>query len=229
MPNWVFNNLHIEGSEEEIKRVREQLAKPISYDMETSKWNAETEKWDRVKEKVEWKEPIFAFWNIIAPTDLEAYAKQPERSGVPLEDPEWWIKTEAFSRTQNDWYNWNNNNWGTKWDVCGESRITEEGSTFVGYYFNTAWAPPVPALERLSEQYPTLKITLDWEEEQGFGGQLVLEDGDITEDDGYESKCQECDSKDCLEYCDDCEYSVCKECGYNESDEVCDAHKKVEA
>lgn len=212
MPNWVFNNLHIEGSEEEIERVREQLAKPISYDIESSEYNDETKTWERVLKKAEWKEPVFAFWNIVAPTDLEAYAKQPERSGVALNDPEWWAKTEAFSRTQNDWYNWNNNNWGTKWDVCGDATITDHSGTHIAYRFDTAWSPPVPALERLSEQYPNLEITLDWEEEQGFGGEIVFKDGDIVSDDGYDSKCRDCDAINTLDYCDNGCGSICSSC-----------------
>ena len=40
-----------------------------------------------------------------------------------------------------DWYDWNLKNWGTKWDAC-DTYITEFGVDFVSIDFESAWAPP---------------------------------------------------------------------------------------
>ena len=47
-----------------------------------------------------------------------------------------------------DWYDWNIANWGTKWDVTGESQDIEGGLML---NFDSAWAPPVAAYEQLKD------------------------------------------------------------------------------
>jgi len=51
-----------------------------------------------------------------------------------------------------NWYDWNVNNWGTKWDVgsvwIGDD--TEEDS--IQFSFDTAWAPPVAAFRAWAER-----------------------------------------------------------------------------
>jgi len=57
--------------------------------------------------------PVFAFWNIIKPTDMDTYYLQKD----PNED-----KTVLFSG--DNWYDWNVRNWGTKWDVAVAEMIS---------------------------------------------------------------------------------------------------------
>lgn len=73
-----------------------------------------------------------------------------------------------------DWYGWACDNWGTKWNACNSSTSEYE------IYFETAWAPPMPIFEALSMQFPDITFSITWEEEQGFGEELVALDGDIT-------------------------------------------------
>ena len=49
------------------------------------------------------------------------------------------------------WYDFNINNWGTKWDVSSESVEIEDANT-VSAGFDSAWSPPIAAYERLTEQ-----------------------------------------------------------------------------
>lgn len=49
------------------------------------------------------------------------------------------------------WYDFNINNWGTKWDVSSENVEIEDTNT-VTASFDSAWAPPIAAYERLMEQ-----------------------------------------------------------------------------
>ena len=48
-----------------------------------------------------------------------------------------------------DWYSWCVNNWGTKWDISPYACDIENGQ-LVGA-FDTAWAPPTVAYEKLEE------------------------------------------------------------------------------
>jgi hypothetical protein len=49
-----------------------------------------------------------------------------------------------------DWYDWNINNWGTKWDFALESIERTDANTVSGS-FESAWSPPTTAYERLME------------------------------------------------------------------------------
>ena len=137
-------------------------------------------------------------------------------------------------------YDWSVSNWGTKWDVSvsddekwpdtellndepnGENQV-------LVYRFNTAWSPAVPAIEKLSEQYPDLLFTHSFEEEQGWGGELEILNGNLLSESQYDWKCRECDHMlDETPFCEACEYDVCPSCGYNEADEPCEEHKDEE-
>ena len=52
-----------------------------------------------------------------------------------------------------NWYDYCVNEWGTKWDVGGDGQevdITEDG-TMLTTYFDSAWAPPTNAYEKLQD------------------------------------------------------------------------------
>ena len=52
-----------------------------------------------------------------------------------------------------------------------------------GYSFDSAWAPPVPAIAKIAEIYKRLKFTLTYAESGGgFEGRATFEDGKQTED-----------------------------------------------
>lgn len=75
-----------------------------------------------------------------------------------------------------DWYNWNINHWGTKWDAC-QATSGRTSPTELVFSFNTAWSPPAPVIQALTERYPAVTIGFRWEEEQGYGGELTLKAG----------------------------------------------------
>ena len=148
-------------------------------------WNMETQKQE--KKLVTYPNPVFAFHNIYNHLEdnvsEEEYDKQPIRSDLPVDDPSWWNDTQRLSDIDNSWYNWNVRNWGTKWDVAVHSEDkypdtvlhehkSEGEDQWLVYGFNTAWSPPVEALIKLSRLVPNCVVTLSWEEEQGFGGEI---------------------------------------------------------
>jgi len=80
-----------------------------------------------------------------------------------------------------DWYSWrcDDKNWGNKWgDYDG---YYEEGR----YQFCTAWSTPsVEFLMRLAKIIPNFEI--HFEEEQGWGGHYIFENGEITDEHFYD-------------------------------------------
>ena len=219
MPNWVYNDLSIDGNAEDIAKLKAQLSSPYTREFVDVDWQTKERK---ITETV-YTNPIFAFWNIIKPTDTEAYHKQPDHS-LSLEET---LKFES-----NDWYAWNVRNWGCKWDVAvndgeeyPETELADEDETSLHYHFNTAWGIAEPALAELSSQYPDLLFTLSYEEETGWGGELEILRGKFISNSQYGWQCRECDHKEEeTPWCDDCEFDMCPSCGYGEPDEICQSH-----
>lgn len=53
---------------------------------------------------------------------------------------------------EDNWYSWNIQNWGTKWDVGGrEDQVERIDPNTVKFTFDSAWSPPVRSYETLTE------------------------------------------------------------------------------
>jgi len=219
MPNWVFNGLTIEGNPDSVKKLMEQMNKP--FKMVHDSWNLETHQQE--KKLTTYPNPVFAFHNIYNYLDAgitdEEYLAQPPRD-ISL--------AEQMQFKTNDWYSFNVREWGTKWDVAVHSEDkypdttvedTVNGENHVVHYnFNTAWSRPMPALIKLSNQYPDLLFTLSYEEETGWGGELELLRGEIISESDYDTICRECDETDCLDYNEETGNVVCTKCGYGDDE-----------
>lgn len=172
MPNWVYNNLSIVGSEEEVQKVKRQLGRSIQKRYADEK-------------ETRYTNPIISFWNIVSPPPN----KIDEYFGT-----HGYADGKKQGETEYNWYNFNNREWGTKWDIAvsddekySDTSLETNSATLIAYRFNTAWSPPISAFDTLAQQYPNLEITLEWEEEQGFGGTYVWIDGEGSETDSYDS------------------------------------------
>lgn len=183
MPNWVFNQLTIEGSEEDIAKVKAQLNKPF------------TRQFKEDEEPTLYSNPVIAFWNIIAPPEdkigeyFEIHGYSPDKGNT--------------GQGEFNWYNFNRSKWGTKWDIgvadkvkYPDTELLEESATELNYKFNTAWSPPTPAIEELSRQYPELTIILSYEEEGEWGGEIEYLAGEEVSISEYDSPSSHEDYKD---------------------------------
>ena len=137
--------------------------------------------------------------------------------------PDWFAKSVEFAKTQKDWYSWNNSNWGTKWDVAvrdgDEYPNTElveyksEGDdNWLVYKYETAWSPAVTILTKLSNLVPNSVLTLEYEEETGWGGEYEIIRGEVKELAEWENRCYACQSFDTLSYCENDCGEFCSEC-----------------
>ena len=76
-----------------------------------------------------------------------------------------------------NWYDYCVNEWGTKWDVGGDGdQATVESPNSIKMNFDSAWAPPVAAMEKFMDLGFKVKLVY-WESGMGFCG-LFDENGD---------------------------------------------------
>jgi hypothetical protein len=95
-----------------------------------------------------------------------------------------------------NWYDWNVNNWGTKWDVGLDGLEYEEDAdgnfdngtgiphARITGWFDSAWAPPTNAVAYFCEANPDVRVTLDYYEPgMCFVGRMIADNGEVEEDD----------------------------------------------
>jgi hypothetical protein len=156
MPNWVYNSVSISGDVEVINALREQLSAPYEI-------------------RGEVVSSPFSFWNVVKPTNLEKYNGVVGTGGLSMNDPE-------------GWYGWNCANWGCKWDASFDDKsdgyeLVGESGASLQYHFDTAWSQPQPIIDWLAEYCRKNKLEMSWyyEEEQGWGGEVLMEEGERWE------------------------------------------------
>lgn len=104
------------------------------------------------------------------PDDLVG-TTSPQRIDETISQEEHDRLTEKYGTS--DWYTWANREWGTKWG-CYEGKYEH-----CLYTFTTAWSPPSDSImDMLVKDIPDFDYF--WEEEQGFGMEISVNDGQIS-------------------------------------------------
>jgi len=163
MPNWVSNTINVSGSAEEIKNFKERASQPYA-----TNWGGEAGQ----------EHQVLSFMNFIAPPQ-EAIASG-EYWGT-----HGWKDGEHSGQTPNNWYNFNNREWGTKWDAS-DVDITDESENHLTYYFQTAWGIPEPVFMVMVAEHPKLDFKFNCVEEQGWGAEYEGVDGDFMTTDEWD-------------------------------------------
>jgi hypothetical protein len=74
---------------------------------------------------------------------------------------------------QEDWYEWQTEHWGTKWDRNHYS-LKMKGDAGLQICFETAWGPPTKFFNYLVKKYHDMWIRCDWDEEGGYSGVYIV-------------------------------------------------------
>ena len=151
MPNHVFNSMSVSGEADDIQA----FAKKARLVHPTNPEGA-----NEISE--------FSYWNFVTP---------PQEA---IDSGEYWgthgfVKGEQVGRTPNNWYEFNNREWGTKWDAYDVDVQRAPNAYYVTW--SSAWAPPEPVFKAMVNQHPRLAFTISYEEEQGWGGECAGYDG----------------------------------------------------
>jgi hypothetical protein len=104
-----------------------------------------------------------------------------------LADPEGellaWMVPQPNFEGESDWYNWNVNNWGTKWDITDVYIDNADEPDSIEFAFSTAWAPPVEAFATWALADGRVQFSLEyWEPGCGFVGVTAF-DGEYLDTD----------------------------------------------
>jgi hypothetical protein len=99
-------------------------------------------------------------------------------------------KWDAYNEGRN-WYDWNTDNWGTKWNACEidvDEQIDRNGDKQLGITFETAWSPPSGIMDALWAlcRADGLDLSWHWEEEQGFGEDWESENAEFCMTDSWD-------------------------------------------
>ena len=182
MPNWVTNYIELEGDEKRIAELKEAIKKD-DYSLGTVDFNkiismpkeldivcgSSTDKGLKAyKELAE----IYQFGVVRTKEELLNIPEESEKAflkhkkNIDLKD--WENGRQAFRNILQyghpTWYEWSCYNWGTKWNTCGYDSNTDY-SNGDKLWFQTAWSAPHPILQKLSEQYPDIRFTHEWADE----------------------------------------------------------------
>ena len=77
MPNWVYNSLTIQGPKDQVDFIKDKLNTSYTRHYEDY-WDSDTA--TTIAKDIVFSNPVFSFWNIIAPTDLSAYVRQTDHT-----------------------------------------------------------------------------------------------------------------------------------------------------
>jgi hypothetical protein len=168
MPNHVRNTVTFNGSVDNLTTLK-IILKELSLFQMLLKENDSDE---------------FNFYAIKSPdlSIIDEYYKEPEYKDF----------AERLSNSYNFWYDWNNREWGTKWnayhvDYYNNLEDDKAKVYYLTYCFDTAWSPPEGIINALPKflKDNNLDVNFVWhfEEEQGWGGIVEgdTEDTTITE------------------------------------------------
>lgn len=110
-----------------------------------------TEEWTRFPD----------FSKIITPPDCPEYRDEPTQ--------------QAVRHHKNNWYNWNCENWGTKWNCYSCEKETSKVFTF-----ETAWSAVPKLVKRMMLGFSDVELVYEWSDEdtgQNCGKMVHFNDG----------------------------------------------------
>lgn len=166
MPNWVYNRLHCHGSESDL----DSLAAFFEMEVESTTYDPVTKTDNLIIEKVP-----FTYQAMRNPFTEPYNISSEEYHGTSG-----FVNGERVGNTPNNWYNWNNQHWGVKWDAVRPDVERQPG--MITYSFESPWGPPdYEMLLEMSKKFPKIAFTHYYEEEQGWGGENEFQDGNTSE------------------------------------------------
>ena len=111
--------------------------------------------------RVKSKESVFDFNKLVPSPDWDNTPNEDGEFPVIDEDAPAFMQIKKFplsGKSDDRWYDWNRENWGTKWNAGKAEVYVCKYGDHVQFKFQTAWAAPVEILLALRDQYPQLQF-----------------------------------------------------------------------
>ena len=124
-----------------------------------------------------------------------------------------------------NWYNWNVENWGSKWDL---SEVEKDGDWETGelrYDFETAWSPIYEVITALAKEHKKLTMTYLYSESgSDFWGEHEYKNGKEVSYEGGALSDASCERREYLmgnhHYCNECYEDL--ECNGDNTPTLCE-------
>jgi len=115
----------------------------------------------KLTKRLESEESVFDFNKLIPSPDWDNTPNEDGELPVIDEDAPSFMQVKKFplsGKSDDRWYDWNRENWGTKWNAGNAEVYVCEYGDHVQFKFETAWCAPVEILLALRDQYPQLQF-----------------------------------------------------------------------
>lgn len=165
MPNWCHNTIDIYGEHAELKRFHDAC---------------------QIKDKETGE--AFVSFNHLFPCPEELSNTTSGWFGEKEKQIELEAKQESNLKKYGykDWYDWANNEWGTKWgarDIWLEE-LSQDKTVLTGTY-DTAWSPADGLIKQISALFPTLLFSVvSTEESDAYVCYSIFRNGELKAEDG---------------------------------------------
>lgn len=188
MPNWCYNHMTVQGPTEDLERFIEAIRLPENDGAKTS-MGEDAGNYDLAL--------LYPTPKELADTTAGFYTEEPNSNWAVMlakgeMTQEWHDElvhnnAEGWKKNQEnlakygykDWYDWNCDNWGTKWSPRIEQLELDLEHEQIFMYYETAWSPATGLIREISRQFPTLIFTTSYDEESdAYVGSEVFHKGE---------------------------------------------------
>lgn len=191
MPNWVRQQATFRGSNEALKKLESLICVTEERARETEEYNKRIDFCEIVrnarngKKIAQCKKCNKKSCKYVKHLNPDAFKKDIPQVGsvdfgILIPQPELIytggtndeIKKEVESLGGTDWYYWDIDNWGTKWNACDDHVEWEDDECLV-VSFDTAWSMAEPWWIRVGEESQKLGVEIDgFYADEDFGGAM---------------------------------------------------------
>ena len=115
----------------------------------------------KLTKRLESEESVFDFNKLVPSPDWDNTPNEDGELPVIDEDAPSFMQVKKFpvsGKSDERWYRWNCDNWGTKWNSFNVEREICKYGDHVQFKFQTAWDAPRKILLALRDQYPQLQF-----------------------------------------------------------------------
>ena len=149
MPNWCSNTVIVDGEKKEVARfVKYVQTKNCHFS-----FNAILPMPDELQ-------GTMSPTNIVTQEEYDNYELPSHGFDVGKPITQEMSDKFLYLYGNDNWCDWANDNWGTKWDLPSEEVSANTDSIHLVYQFDTAWSPPDGVYKELVNQFP--ELTINW-------------------------------------------------------------------